>query len=354
MLKDKKKRIILFRCTCVAIIFVVLLYASGKVFTPYYKMDTNQNKTFYRTEKDSVDVLIVGSSTLLVGLSPLELWENYGIVAHTRASTVQAPAVTWFNVKEAYKYQKPKVVVIGITSLFNSYDYDKNEPYVRRGMDFKKLSLDKLKTISEITERSNSQHILDYVFPILRYHDRWKDLQLADIQNLRYKRDFMRGQYPVYKSKPIESRAVVDKSVPAAKADPDSWSFYKKTIDYCTEQGSKVIVVNMPDDRWNYGKYLTAKDLLEKSGVEYIDFNLEESLEALSIDWNKDFYDPHHLNPVGAQKTTAYLGNYLIENHPEVPVNQCSDSTGKLLDEDVKQYHALLHDFEEKINRSEK
>ena len=171
MWKEKKNRWILVRCLIVTVIFALLIVFAGKLFIPYYIQDTDQNRTFYKMEKNTVDVLIAGSSTLLVGLSPLELWEDYGIVAHTRASTVQAPPVTWLNIKEAYRYQKPKVVVMGITSLFLDYDYDANEPYLRRGLDFKRLSADKLKAVV--------RHI---------YHDYLRALGLAVFDDVLVKR----------------------------------------------------------------------------------------------------------------------------------------------------------------------
>lgn len=348
MRKEKKNRWILVLCLIVTVIFVMLLVSAGKLFIPYYIQDTDQNRTFYKTEKNTVDVLIAGSSTLLVGLSPLELWEDYGIVAHTRASTVQAPPVTWLNIKEAYRYQKPKVVVMGITSLFLDYDYNANEPYLRRGLDFKRLSADKLKAVYEVVKRSDSQHILDYIFPIFRYHDRWKELQWTDIYNLQYRRDFMRGQYPVYRARKIDARDRVDKTVPPEKENTDSWLFYQDAIEYCRSQGSEVIVVNMPDDRWTYGRYQTAKKLTEGCGAAYIDFNLEEPLREMEIDWESDFYDPHHLNPVGAQKTTKYLGDYLVK-HYDIPRGQCRESTAELLNKDLREYKIKLKEFEDKL-----
>lgn len=349
MWKEKKNRWVPVRCMIVIVAFMMIFIFLGKLFIPYYKQDTDQNRTFYETEKNTVDVLIAGSSTLLVGFSPLELWEDYGIVAHTRASTVQAPPVTWLNIKDAYRYQKPKVVVMGITSLFLEYNYNVYEPYLRRGMDFKRFSLDKLKVISEIVKRSDSQHMADYIFPLLRYHDRWKELRWTDLYNLQYRHDIMRGQYPVYRAKAIDARDHVDKNVEPEKENEDSWSFYKDIIEYCESQGSKVIVVNMPDDRWTYGRYLTAKKLIEECGADYIDFNLEEVLEEINIDWEKDFYDPHHLNPVGAQKATKYLGDYLIENYPDLPRNQCSEKTAELLNADLKEYKKELKVFEEQL-----
>ena len=342
-----KNKLTYLRCVIVAAVFVFLLYAAGKILTPYYIQDTDQASTFYKVEKNTVDVLIAGSSTILVGLSPMELWENYGIVAHTRASLVQAPPVTWLNIKEAYKYQKPEVVVMGITSLFLDYDYDANEPYIRRGLDYKKLSFDKLRTVYEVVKRSDTQHILDYIFPVLRYHDRWKDYQWADTRILTPRYDFMHGQYTVYKQTEIEPRDEVDTTVPAEKENEDSWSFYKDAIEYCKSQGSEVIAVYMPDDRWTYGRYLRAKELLESCGAAYIDFNMEEVLDATDIDWAHDFYDPHHLTPLGAQKTTEYLGDFLVKNYPELPRYQCSENTEAQLNADLQQYHQRIDRYRE-------
>lgn len=349
MLREKKNRVILIRMACVTIIFLILLTALGKVFVPYQEQDTDQHRTFYNTEKNSVDVMMVGSSTILVGISPLELWKNHKISAYTRGSSVQAPEVTYLNVKEAYKYQQPKVLVMGITSLFGKYDYDDKEPFLRRGIDFKKLSLTKLEVVSEVVKKSETQHILDYVFPVLRYHDRWKDLDGTDIKQLRYTHDYMRGQFPVYKSVAIEPRMVVDKSVPAEDINKEAWEYYKKTIDYCKSQGTEVVVVNMPDDRWTYGRYLTAKELLKENGVEYIDYNLEETLKEINLDWEKDFYDPHHLNPVGAQKTTKYLGDFLEEHYGESLHKNAEKNVAEELDQNVKQYEEDLHNFRKEV-----
>ena len=104
----------------------------------------------------------------------------------------------------------------------------------------------------------------------------------------------------------------------------------------------------MPDNRWTYGRYQTAKKLTEGCGAAYIDLNLEESLKEMKIDWEYDFYDPHHLNPVGAQKATKYLGDYLVENY-DIPQNQCGEGTAELLNEDLKKYKVKLKEFEDKL-----
>ena len=107
-------------------------------------------------------------------------------------------------------------------------------------------------------------------------------------------------------------------------------------------------MVNMPDDRWTYGRYQTAKKLTEGCGAAYIDFNLEEPLKEMGIDWEYDFYDPHHLNPIGARKTTKYLGDYLAE-HYDIPQNQCEEDTAELLNEDLRKYKAKIKKFEDKL-----
>ena len=332
------------------LIFIMVLSLSGKLFVPFSNERSNQNRTFYHLEKNSVDVLIVGSSTLLVGLSPLELWDNYGLVAYTRGGSVQIPEITYLNIKEAYKTQKPKVVVMGITMLFGEYDVDEYEPFVRGGMDVKKFSWDKLEVIREIVDQSNSQNTLDYIFPLLRYHDRWKEIEWEDVEHLKYKYDYMRGQYPRYKVEKIESRAEVNKAISPEKYNVRAWEYYKKAIDYCKMQGTDVVVVALPDDRWTYGRYLTAKELLDEMDVDYVDFNLEEAIADMDLDWDVDFYDAHHLNPLGAKKATDYLGQFLVENYTELLRYESDVQQEELLNRDLELYKKDLVAFREKYN----
>ncbi len=349
---------------CKVIIFVLVLamvlLIVSKIFVPFNRQDTNQAKTFYRLEKNTVDTLIVGSSTLLVGVSPLQMWEDHGIVAHTWANSTQAPEITYLNVKEAFQYQKPKLVIIGITSLFQEYDVDANEAFLRRGMDFHKLSPEKLATIRDITSRSvggeltggEKQSYLSYVFPLLRYHSRWKDIgkyqedkSVYTYYNYHY--DYMHGQFAIYRTEKVKPRTLVDPDAKPEEICETSWKFYKKTIDLCRDNGADVLVVVYPDSWWNTGRHLTAVKLFEEEGVDFLDLNEDAKFEAAGLDWDTDFYNPRHLNPVGANKATKYLGKYIVKRY-DLPQWKCSDKVRRQYDEDLARYKKDVADFQKK------
>ena len=202
-MKKISKQIIL-SLIFLAILAVCLFYAQQQLI-PFNDQDTNQTATFYETEEDSVDVLTVGASSVMVSFSPLRLYENTGITSYVRCSSVQAPPVTYLNVKESLKTQKPKLVVVSAYTLLLEYDYDEYESWLRRGMDYKKLSIDKIKIAKAISDRSEWQTTSSFIFPILRYHARWKNILNGENHKEHLgEYDYMHGQFPVYKHKTIE------------------------------------------------------------------------------------------------------------------------------------------------------
>lgn len=121
---------------------------------PYHNIYSSQFKTFYETPSNSIDVLIVGTSTVMVGISPLEIYENTGIVAHNRGNSTQPPQITYFHIKESLSYQRPKVIVCSVRSLFweDEKNIDEVEYAARNGMDYSPMSLAKLEVAYEIVE----------------------------------------------------------------------------------------------------------------------------------------------------------------------------------------------------------
>lgn len=154
----------------------------------------------------------------------------------------------------------------------------------------------------------------------------------------------MHGQYPVYRIISINPRYGLKGTNPQAQHDDDSWYYYEKTIDFCKAHGADVIVTTLPDNRWTYGRHKEMKKLLKDKGVVYLDYNVRGVLEKLHLDWRRDFYNAHHVNPVGAEKTTKYLGEYLIK-HYDLPQWKCSDQLKKQFDSDYRLYKKDLKKF---------
>ncbi|MDD6310919.1 MAG: hypothetical protein PUB09_03155 [Firmicutes bacterium] len=336
-MKKISKQIIL-SLIFLAILAVCLFYAQQQLI-PFNDQDTNQTATFYETEEDSVDVLTVGASSVMVSFSPLRLYENTGITSYVRCSSVQAPPVTYLNVKESLKTQKPKLVVVSAYTLLLEYDYDEYESWLRRGMDYKKLSIDKIKIAKAISDRSEWQTTSSFIFPILRYHARWKNILNGENHKEHLgEYDYMHGQFPVYKHKTIEDVSAEKMAeTELAPITDDNMYWYDKMITLCKENDIQVLLLVTPDMRWTTGKHEALQQIADKYDVQFLDFNVDDITAKCGIDWETDFYDNHHVNAPASIKVTDYLSDYIVDTYGFGP-SDVSDSVKNQFEEDIVQF----------------
>ena len=157
---------------------------------------------------------------------------------------------------------------------------------------------------------------IEKAFPIFRYHDRWKQAQSLFEQDVTLKIDY---DY-IVADKGYRISTAVDEPVGDGKFEmiPDvAWisDECKEAVAdikaICDEHGAKLVLLGVPNvftwspDRYNAVAYL-AMDL----EIPYYELNFMR--DEVPIDWTTDAYDGgEHLNYWGAQKVTAYLGEYL-------------------------------------------
>ncbi len=305
-------------------IVVVCLLLLAPVLTPKWVEGHADNGHTYMTtttegylslEDGSVDTLLIGSSQVMRDISPKTLTEEYGLSAYTRATTVQAPSVSYYYLDDALERQNPKVVLADFSALYTDYDPDYREPYVRYAFDWMPLSLDKLQAVKNTLEKSKTQNILDYALPGLYYHGRWAQLSSYDLSYL----------LESDRTDPQRGAILLDETVPqdfvpleGIKTEPaeytDSLVWYQNMMDLCREKGISFIMLRLPRVGWTEAQHAADAALAEKNGVPLLDFNLRSLYEEIGLDAQTDFYDQSHLNRSGANKLTAWLGEYLRKN----------------------------------------
>lgn len=329
------------------LILMLVLNVVQNQIVPFEKQDTNQANSFYNDiEKNSVDVLAIGASTILVDVSPLALYEETGIVSHVRGNSRQSPQVMWLVTKDSLKTQRPKLVIYNGAMLLNTIDFDKEEAWTRRGMDYLKLSKEKLQVARYITKHSEDQTLSSYVFPILRYHTRWTEVasgeELQPPEAGKY--DFHHGQYAVYKTVAIENfRDINMANTGVVEISDTSFKYYKKSVELCKENDISVMIIVTPDMRWTEGKHQAIADACMKLGVPLLDFNSKEMDEKIDINWEIDCYNDHHLNARGSVKFTKYLGKYIQEKYNLT--SNPSEKVDKQFRNDIKAFKKELKDY---------
>lgn len=270
---------------------------------------------FHRIPNDSVDVLGVGSSHMYCTLCPVELYRNTGISSFVLGTQMQPIEVSYEYIRRAVKSQPCKVVILETFMLVRlSADAPVDEGDAHAGLDPLPLDLGKMATVCRLHLNDG---IENYLFPFLKYHGRWRELE---------KRDFMLSWIPdramACHGFTIFATAVTNDLHEIHCREYEPLALDREYVDLLNRihaevksAGGRLLLLTAPcpltvDARRKYG---WLHRYAEERGIDYLDLNAH--YDALGIDAKRDFYDDSHLNVFGAEKATRYIGKYLLEHY---------------------------------------
>lgn len=131
----------------------------------------------------------------------------------------------------------------------------------------------------------------EQIFPVFRYHDRWKNLQLKDFSaTVEYTaNEENKGYYFTKKSKPATDKAIKkymkysDVSAPILSTNK---KYLNEIAKFCKKHGTKLVLISTPSTKnWNYQRHNTMEAISKDLGVDYIDTNLLR--DDIPIDWKR-------------------------------------------------------------------
>lgn len=293
-------------CIMAVIITVVMLNTVANITERKESVMKNQD---FISEKQNIDVLFLGTSHVINGVYPMELWNEYGIVSYNLAGHSTPIATSYWVLKNALDYTKPKVVVIDCLDIRNVIKVSDNFDYTHICFDVFPLSLTKIQAVNDLLENNTEHNKWDLLFPFSQYHNRWNQLSSEDF-NVVYnceKGAEMRVDLvsPVYHDKIPAGQKVTE--------DTLAMEYLEKIIIECNEQEIEVLLTYLPfPAEASYQEEANrVYDIAQEYGVDYINF-----LDMDIVNYETDCYDADsHLNPSGARKVTDYLGKYIIDNY---------------------------------------
>ena len=221
--------------------------------------------------------------------------------------------IAYYKLKETLKYQNPKVIVLEVNSFF---DYGSTEEAYRRVIDNWKFDTVKLETIFD--KNIKLENKLSYLFPILRYHSRWNELETNDFRKLtnEYKAISYKG-FPMIVSKNAYKGDInyMKDNGKIANISEKNIEYIDKIITLCNKKNIKILMAELPSPLvWSLDKNKATIELANKYGLEFIDFNILQ--EEIKLNWENDTYDKgRHLNIYGAEKVSKYIGKILSEKY---------------------------------------
>ena len=309
------------KITKVFSVILILLFLTGGFFAvqhllvPKYSIELPEGgmvREYYKDARKDFDVIFVGDCEVYEDYSPMVLWEDYGISSYIRGSSQQLIFQSYYMLEDTIRYEKPKVVVFSVRSL--QYDYAWSEPYNRMTIEGMKWSSSKVNCIK--ASMLEDENFVDYVFPILRYHTRWKEVNYEDFHYyFKPKQITHNGYYMVLNVKPVEN-------LPSVKplADytfPDrAWEYMDKMRTLCEDNGIELLLVKSASvyphwyDEWDE----QVEDYAKEHNLVYV--NLLEHQNETRVNYETDTSDAGlHMNLYGAEKCSRYLGKVLKDNY---------------------------------------
>ncbi len=292
--------------------------------------------TYHTEEENSLDVIFFGNSRCNRAINPLVIDDiagtysfNYGIQG-LRANHV------YYRFLDAFKTQKPKLVVIESSIYLPSKEVNESS-YLHRTLVSLPTSLFKIKAAMELGDSYSMK--LELMLPLLRFHSRFREIESVDyIYNMDIHPDYPydnqsseevlkthRGYTPYPTDKTIDKdkgkyftkdySSITEIGVP----DPEADDYFKKMVNIAKENGCKVLVLSIPSAEKNAtAKFTTPINnylrefYADDPDVQVLDLSVIMQEIGLSY---KNYHNEGHVNRSGAKLISNYVGEYIKENY---------------------------------------
>lgn len=263
---------------------------------------------FYEVE-ENVDVLFIGSSHVLNGIFPMELWNEYGMVSYNMAGHGNRMAMNYWTLKNALDYTTPQLVVLDACMLGTDEKIG-NLEQLHILVDHIPYSQTKVDMINDLVEEEDRRS--DFLWKFSTYHNRWNELGERDFALVTTPEKGAESRIDV--AVPVEMQYFeADYKVP--EEDGLGVEYACKIIEECQQQEIDILVTYLPfpDSSGWQGESNRMAEIAEDYGVDFLDYYT--LLEQVNL--NTDYYDKDsHMNPSGSRKITSYIGNYIMQHYP--------------------------------------
>lgn len=276
---------------------------------------------FYAEKKDSLDVVMIGSSPVFPYYASPKLWGETGIAMYPLSTNVQRPAAIKYLVEEAEKTQSPQLYIFEMRMFtMEEAGLMENMAYTRGVVDNMRYSPLRIRAIQGLVPEDDEEGRLSYYFDIMKYHTNWKMLALpSEWRNMFYRN-----------SHPLKGYTFRDEVGPQPMPDcggaegtkpipPEQEAHLRELLLFLEKGNKQALFLVSP-----YGESLSEQQMfnyMEEIAVSYgFPFlNMNDCYAEIGIVFEEDFADyGSHTNAVGAEKCTDFLKKYL-QTHYSLP-----------------------------------
>ena len=192
-------------------------------------------------------MIVIGSSNSFCTIDPIVLYEEYGITAYDFGSSSQPMNISVLYLKEAFRRQKPKVVVLEVNMMVGGGIHTINEAGLRWGLTNIPFSIDKLK---------------------------WKELSKLDYTYFgQDKTNYTKGY--------LETQSVSETAINLQEYlfDGEAWieeeniHYLDEIVNLCKKNNVELLLFKSPKENWHCYETEAIQALADARGVRFVDYN---------------------------------------------------------------------------------
>ena len=321
------------------------------MFQPLWKEWNNYETIdgFYQEPKNTIETVFLGPSTVVNGISPIELYEDYGFCTYNLGMERQPLLASYYWLKEAYRFHSD---TLKVAFLDPSSMREEQPPTIyQKTIGRMRISPIKLEAIAAYYETWNS--IVEHSLPLLEYHDRWDEISDRDYEKTGLKPTGITRGYNAAKPTYIDTKgryqellihhSWYDPEEPSAILTEESLEYFDKMVSFCKEKKIQLILVSpVRPTSWNSEFHNAIKALAKKYKMPYYDLNASPTLDQLEFVMGFDHQD-NHLNYYGAKKITAWYGDFLNTNHLNHDVSEKKEYL--FMKDQLDQYRSFVDQY---------
>ncbi len=340
-----------------SLIFIFIIIFNFVQFLSYPDdIGYDNTLTFEQLEKNSLDIIFLGSSHAYYAFSPEVIDYNTYSNSYVYATPGSTIEHSYYQLKNILKSQSPQIVVL---ELFTLADLRNDNVKLHKSIDTLPLNKDKVEAVIKNIDPEDDDK-LNFYFPLRLYHSEWKEDNIMDKiasrLRLNYEKNITGFNFTT-DILDIEDKDVLDINVKTdiiTNLPPERKVVIEDIITLCNDNNINLIFtvtpyINQVDfPPVEIRKILNSMEtLILENNISVIDYNL--LYEELSIS-KLDLYDEGHVNVFGAMKISNYFSDFVNSNELLINAKDKNFIKNVAVNKNIK---IRYNDFMKKYNEAE-
>ncbi|MDD6022180.1 MAG: hypothetical protein ACI4GA_01935 [Acutalibacteraceae bacterium] len=317
-------------------LFLSILSSVLCYFSYFFRFEENEKATeiikgFYALDENTTDIVFIGGSSFYRAVSAPKLYNDFGYTSYIFAAPSFYFDAAESIIRSVRRTQNPSLYVLDIRRFYKRAMWEitgETEPiekqrsrmsYIVNNMP---LSPERAMLIHKFYNEKVGAKEIEWQFDYLRTHNNWKERTPEDFKNflketLNYKTINKHPYYGTISCSTVVHFDDIDLSQykMTATISDELLEPLNETLDYIRKNNLNVLFMSPPypisEKYYAYEKFVG--EYLEARGFNFLSGN--EKANEIGVDFYTDFYDDEHVNALGSEKFTTYLGNYIKQNY---------------------------------------